>query len=70
MSTGGNAARLASLTQALVERWHTTRGSWSDAKAQEFENRFMKDLESAVESAVIGIEQLESVLRTIRRDCE
>jgi len=70
MSGGGNAARLAALTQALVERWRQTRDVWADAKAEEFEGRFMRPLESAADSAVIGIEQLEAVLRKIRSDCD
>ena len=70
MSGGGNAARLAALTQALLERWRQTREVWSDVKAEEFESRFLAPLEAGVESAVRGLEQLESVLRSIRSDCE
>lgn len=70
MSTGGNALRLASLTRDLMERWRQTRDSWRDAKSREFEERFLRELELGIQTAATEIEQLETVIRNVRRDCE
>ena len=70
MSEGGNAARLANLTRELLQRWQQTREVWSDRKAREFEERFIRELESEVNSTLPAIEQLESVLQRVRHDCE
>lgn len=70
MSVGGNAARLTALTRELLLHWRQTQESWQDVKAREFDERFMKELESAVNGAVLRIEALEHTLRAIRTDCE
>jgi uncharacterized protein YukE len=70
MSAGGNANRLASLTRELNQRWQQTREGWSDSKAIEFEERYMRGVQAAVQAAVGGMNQLESTLRKIRNDCE
>lgn len=70
MSSGGHAARLAPLTRDLLERWHQTCNVWRDVKAHEFEDRFMRELEAAVNSALVGMDRLETVLGNVRDDCE
>ena len=68
MSASG--PRLAGLTRELLVRWQQTREYWMDAKAREFENRFITELESTVNSALPSIAQIEGALRKIRSDCE
>lgn len=70
MSGGGNAARLASLTRELLQRWQQTRQFWADGKAREFEDRYIREIESEVNATLPAIEQLESVLHRMRSDCE
>ena len=70
MSTGGNAIRLAALTRDLRQQWTITTEHWADAKAREFEEHYLAELESAVHAATTRIEMLEGLLRNIRRDCE
>jgi len=70
MSASANGARLAALTKELLVRWQRTREYWGDNKAREFEERYLLELESTVNSAITGIANLESVLRKIRSDCE
>jgi len=70
MSASANGARLAALTKELLVRWQHTREYWRDNKAREFEERYLLELESTVNSAITGIANLESVLRKIRSDCE
>ena len=70
MSTSASGARLAALTKELLNRWQHTRECWMDAKAREFDERYMLELESMVKSATTGIANLERVIRNVRSDCE
>jgi hypothetical protein len=70
MSSSSNGARLAAITKELLVRWQQTRESWMDQKAREFEDRFMVELESTVNSSIGGITDLERILGKIRSDCE
>jgi hypothetical protein len=70
VNASGHSARLVALTRALAERWRQTRESWRDVKAREFEQRYIVELESGVDSAGRSIEELEAILRKIRSDCE
>jgi hypothetical protein len=68
MSASGT--RLTALTKDLLIRWRQTREHWRDAKAREFEERYMLQLESTVNSAITGIANLEKVIRRVKDDCE
>lgn len=70
MSASAGGARLATLTRELLARWHQTREHWRDDKAREFEERYILELESAVNSAASGIADLERIIGKIRSDCE
>lgn len=70
MTTGGHANRLAGLSRDLRERWQQTRESWNDAKAREFEETYLRELDTAVNAALTGLQHLEGTLRKIRHDCE
>ena len=70
MSTSASGARLAALTKELLTRWQQTRECWMDAKAREFDEGYMLELESMVKSATTGIANLERVIRKVRNDCE
>lgn len=68
MSASGT--RLEGITKDLREQWLLTRESWNDAKAQEFEARFMQELFASVDKSVGVIEQLDKLISKIRKDCE
>jgi len=70
MKTSESGARLAALTKELLNRWQQTRECWMDAKAREFDERYMLELESMVKSATTSIANLEGVIRKVRSDCE
>ena len=70
MITSASGARLAALTKELLNRWQQTRECWMDAKAREFDERYMLELESMVRSATTSIANLEGVIRKVRSDCE
>jgi hypothetical protein len=70
MSASGSGARLTALTKSLQEQWRQARESWLDVKADEFEGRFMHELETVANLTCAGIENLEQILRKVRSDCE
>ncbi|HWV98884.1 MAG TPA: hypothetical protein VNZ64_04240 [Candidatus Acidoferrum sp.] len=65
-----SASRLAALTKGLQVQWQQTREYWNDAKAQEFEQRFLAELFSSVDKTVTVIEQLDKLILKIKSDCE
>ena len=70
MSVLANRARLESLTRELALQWRQTRDYWRDAKADEFEHKYLDELLAGVDKTVTVIEELEKVTSRIRRDCE
>lgn len=61
--------RLTALTKELLAHWADTKQNWRDAKATEFEKRYLDELESAVNIACANLEPLERVLKQIHEDC-
>jgi hypothetical protein len=64
------SSRLNGMTRELWSRWQVTRESWRDARADEFDRRYMQELVSSVDKTVAVVEQLDKLLERIRRDCE
>jgi len=65
-----NGTRLAMVTKELVIKWRETKEYWQDAKAEEFERKYIAELQSSVDTAVAVIEKLDKVITKIRNDCE
>lgn len=70
MSLRNNGIRLAMVTKELTAKWRETRESWKDAKSEEFEHKYIDELQTSVDTALIVIEQLDKVISKIRRECE
>jgi len=70
MSMRNNGTRLAMVTKELTLQWQDTREHWRDTKSAEFEQKYMVELQSAVDTAVTVIEKLDKLLAKIRKDCE
>ncbi|MBI3882420.1 MAG: hypothetical protein HY301_20470 [Verrucomicrobia bacterium] len=70
MSLSANKTRITALTKQLVTQWEHTKDSWRDAKATEFEKKYLEELLASVDSAVTVMEQLDKVLMKVRTDCE
>jgi len=68
MSATGS--RLSGLTKELIVQWRETQEHWQDAKAVEFERKYLEELRSSVDAAVTVIEQVDILLAKIRKDCE
>jgi hypothetical protein len=70
MNVGALRNRLDMLTRELMRNWEETRSSWRDAKAQEFEQRYLRELRAQVDKAAVAIEKLDELLNRVRDDCE
>jgi hypothetical protein len=70
MSANASEARLAALTKELLIKWQQTREHWRDAKAREFDERYMLELESMTRSAITHIANLQRTISKLRDDCE
>ena len=70
MSLGGSKSRLSSTTKELALQWEQTKHYWRDAKAHEFEERFLQELFISMEKTVTVVEKLDELLKKVRSDCE
>jgi uncharacterized protein (UPF0335 family) len=70
VNLSANGARISALTKELANRWQETRDEWLDAKSREFDQKYIEQLVSNVDTAVVVIEQLNKLVEKIRRDCE
>jgi hypothetical protein len=70
MSMSGNQGRLVGLTRDIALEWTETKNYWHDTKSEEFERRFMDELSVHVNRAVMVLEQMEELLKKVRKDCE
>jgi hypothetical protein len=62
-------ANLATALQNMRIAWDEVRGYWRDAKAMEFEERFLKELPTRATQAATVIQEIEKVLKKARTDC-
>jgi hypothetical protein len=70
MNLSGNKGRLVGLTREISLRWTETKEHWRDARAEEFDRRFMQELNASVNRTVLIIEKLDDVLKKVRSECE
>lgn len=54
----------------LSERWHATKVHWRDAKALEFEKRYLEPLPGLMNKTGAAMNEIEVLLKKIRKDCE
>ena len=65
----GAGSRLSALTRELLNQWRMTKATWRDRKAEEFEHKYLEELNASVDLAVQTIEQLERLAAKIKSDC-
>ena len=70
MSLSGSKNRLVAITKELSNRWDETKNYWRDAKAQEFEQRYMLELFASVDKTITVMHKLNEVVTKVRDDCE
>lgn len=65
-----SGSRLEAITKELRVQWMQTKDYWTDAKAREFEQRYLQELFASVDKTVGAIEQIDKLISRIRKDCE
>lgn len=70
MSMSGSKGLLTLATRNLQARWGETRFSWRDRKAQEFEEMYLEELMTSVNSALRVIDELDKLLEKVHADCD
>jgi len=70
MSLRNSGTRLAMLTKELMLKWRETREFWQDAKSEEFQKKYLDELQGSVDNAVTVIDKLDKLITKIRKDCE
>ncbi len=66
----GSKGLLTLATRQLEARWGETRFSWRDRKAQEFDDLYLAELMSSVNSALRVIDELDQLLEKVHADCD
>ena len=70
MNLSGNKGRLTGLTREITLRWDDTKTHWRDARSEEFDRRFMQELNASVNRTVMIVDKLDELLKKVRSDCE
>ena len=70
MNTRSSASNLAQAMKDLSLAWQQTREQWRDAKAIEFDDKYLVVLPQHVSRASAAIEEIDGLLRKVRNDCE
>ncbi|MEI6560691.1 MAG: hypothetical protein WCO68_01235 [Verrucomicrobiota bacterium] len=70
MSAKASAASLNQATKELLLAWQETRAYWHDIKSSEFEQQYIEELPNHVQRALGVMEEIDTLLRKVRNDCE
>jgi hypothetical protein len=70
MSINVGRTQLTSAFKELNVHWREVREHWSDAKAEQFEQDYLSQLEPGVRAALTAMERMAEVLEKARRECE
>jgi hypothetical protein len=70
MSTRVSSASLDDAVKHLTISWQRTKQDWTDVKSLQFEQQFLEKLPALAHQARNFIDEIDSVLKKARRDCE
>ena len=70
MNVRGSASNLAQAAKDLSLEWQATQNYWRDVKSREFAEQYLEQLPGYVARAMGAMEELEGVLKKVRKDCE
>jgi hypothetical protein len=63
------STRLHQTIRLIQDQWLLTEATWNDSVRQRFEERYLAPLDTAVDSAINGMQKVAEVLEQVRRDC-
>ncbi|CAN5407308.1 hypothetical protein BH10PLA1_BH10PLA1_00230 [soil metagenome] len=69
MSVQSSRASVAKAVKDLQVLWLTTRGSWDDQVADEFEKRYLETIAHDFKSASSAMDHIGTLIAQMRRDC-
>ncbi len=69
MSVQSSRASIAKAVKDLQVLWLTTRGSWDDQVADEFEKRYLEVIAHDFKSASGAMDHIGTLIAQMRRDC-
>ncbi len=70
MNIRGSASNLAQAMKDIMIKWEQTRESWRDSKSEEFQSHYLEHLPAHIARAMAAMEELDGLLRKVRKDCE
>jgi len=70
MSTKGSASTLIQAAKELAVEWQETKAHWHDVKSIEFEQKYFEELPFRINRALAVMEEIDTLLRKVRKDCE
>ena len=70
MGVHESRGNLAKAIKELMLRWSETRAAWDDARAEQFEQQYLRQLEADLRVAGSAMDQMAILLHQARRDCE
>lgn len=70
MSTKSSAASLHQASKDLAAEWHLAKAHWHDVKSIEFEQQYFEELPNRIMRALSVMEEIDTLLRKVRHDCE
>ena len=70
MGVHESRGNLAKAIKELMLRWSETRAVWDDARAEQFEQQYLRQLEADLRVAGSPMDQMSVMLHQARRDCE
>lgn len=66
----GSASNLHEAVKNLLTAWSEAKNCWRDVKSQEFEATYLDNLPNDAARAVTVINEIDALLKKVRRDCE
>ena len=70
MGVHESRGNLAKAIKELMLRWRDTRAVWDDARAEQFEQQYLRQLEADLRVAGSAMDQMGILIQQVRRDCE
>jgi hypothetical protein len=70
MSLSANGKVLATATTKLLRQWSDTGQHWRDAKSDEFERKYLVELQASVDRAGAVLDEIERIVKRVRDECE
>jgi hypothetical protein len=70
MSMHESRAKIGAAIRDLRTNWSNTKVYWTDSNSEHFQEEFLEPMEMDVRVAVVAMDQMATLLSSIRRQCE